>query len=62
MAWGDWGEESACEHLKALREFIVASGIGIWAEHSEQPRGWVNVYCEKCKRTYEVTLREPFED
>ena len=59
--WGKYGSAAPCEHLVSLRAFLEANGLGVWAEHSEQPAGWCNVHCKACHRTYEVTLREPWE-
>jgi len=59
--WGFFGFEPPCEHLVALRQFLESSGLGIWGEDSLHPDGWVNVLCSHCHRTYEVTLREPFD-
>lgn len=58
--WGHYGRNPPCEHLLALRAFLVANGLAVWAEHSEGPNGWVNVGCDACQRTYEVTLRAPW--
>jgi len=60
--WGQYGKEPPCEHLLELRKFLEENEIDVWSEHGEMPMGWVNVHCEKCKRTYEVTLLKPFED
>ena len=59
--WGMYGKEPACEHLLALRAYLEDQDIQIWGEKTESPTGWVGVYCHRCKRVYEVTLREPFE-
>lgn len=55
--WGRYGSEPPCEHLVALRAFLEASGLKVWAEHSEGPWGWCNVHCPHCHRTYETTLQ-----
>lgn len=60
--WGFYGNEPPCMHLTALRKWLNEMGMSIWGERTEQPAGWVNVNCVTCGRTYEVTLREPFED
>lgn len=46
-----------CEHVEALRVEMRTRRITIWSEHGEQPHGWVNVHCDLCKRTYEITMR-----
>ena len=60
--WGAYGDEPPCEHLLALRGYLEEHGLSVWGELTEQPGGWVNVGCETCGRTYEVTLREPWEE
>lgn len=60
--WGHYGKEPPCEHLLALRKHLESSGLRIWSEHGISPFGWVNVSCPHCHRTYEVTLREPWEE
>ena len=59
--WNHYGKEPPCEHLLTLHAFLESTNIGIWSEHDEQPAGWVNVQCFHCHRTYEVTLRPPWE-
>jgi len=59
--WGQWGDESACEHLLALREYLLANELSVSGEGTQNPRGWVNVHCARCNRTYEVTLQKPFK-
>lgn len=59
--WGHYADELPCKHLLDLRRFLEENQMSIWAEHSEGPQGWVNVRCEQCNRTHEITLREPFE-
>ena len=49
-----------CEHVAALRSDMRARGITIWSEHGECPQGWVNVHCEACHRTFEVTMRPTY--
>lgn len=56
--WGRYGDEPPCEHLRALREYLLSAGLRVWSEHGRTPWGWVNVSCESCCRTYETTLRE----
>lgn len=55
--WGRYGQEPPCEHLVALRNFLEASGLKVWAEHAESPWGWCNVHCSDCQRTYQTTLQ-----
>lgn len=59
--WGRYGGEPPCTHLIMLVKRMRELGVAIWSEHGVQPDGWVNVSCEQCCRTYEVTLREPWE-
>ncbi len=54
--------DETCEHVRALREHLAHEGLTVWAEHAEDPPGWVNVYCGRCKRTYETALREVAND
>jgi len=58
--WGFWGNEPPCEHMLALREFLIANWMDIWGEFTDD--GFVNVSCERCSRTYETTLRFGEED
>lgn len=54
--------ESECEHVRALRKYLAVSEIEVYSEHGEEPAGWVNVRCERCKRVYETTLRNEEEE
>lgn len=56
-SWGKYGDEEPCVHLIALREFLQANCLAVYSEHGEQPSGWVNVFCDVCRRTYETTLQ-----
>lgn len=56
--WGRYGAEPPCEHLKRLAAFLQESQLAVWSEQGEQPRGWVNVFCRQCGRTYETQLDE----
>lgn len=47
-----------CRHILDLRAYLESNGLSVWSEHGEQPSGWVNVHCEKCHRTEEITLRK----
>jgi len=58
--WGYWGNDPPCEHIIALRNFLIESGLSVYGENTESPRGWVNVNCEKCQKTYEATLQKPW--
>lgn len=49
---------SICKHIHELRMYLEAAGLSVWSEHGEQPWGWVNVHCEKCGRTEQITLRK----
>lgn len=59
--WGYFGNRPPCAHLVALRAFLEASEMAVYSEHGEDPKGWVNVVCSQCARTYETTLCEPWE-
>lgn len=56
--WGYWGIEPPCEHIRKLRGYLRANGLGIWGEDTTD--GWVNLSCETCGKTYGLTLKEPF--
>lgn len=58
--WGKWGNEPPCEHLVALRNLLFLTGMCVYSEHGE-PDLWVNVSCEKCHRTYEVSFRDDLQ-
>lgn len=58
--WGKYNGELPCLHLVALRRFLEATRLSIWSERGENPEGWVNVHCDQCDRTYEVTLAPPW--
>ena len=45
-----------CEHILELARIAKEMGISIWSEHGEQPAGWVNIFCEKCKGTCETAV------
>jgi len=45
-----------CEHVLELEAIMRHSKIDIYSEHGEEPRGWVNVHCGECDRTYEIRL------
>jgi hypothetical protein len=47
-----------CPHIQELRAYLESAGLSVWSEHGESPSGWVNVHCEKCHRTEEITLRK----
>ncbi len=59
--WGMYGDKPPCTHLLQLRDAIRKLGIEIWSERGEDPQGWVNVWCGECHRTYQTTLRPPWE-
>jgi len=59
--WGSWGDEPACEHLVALRNMLQLTGLCVYSESGE-PDLWVNVSCEHCKRTYEVSFRDDLQE
>jgi hypothetical protein len=55
-------ETRVCEHVRALKAHLTSCGLVIWGEFTEDPGGWVNVTCQACNRTYEVSLQPPEED
>jgi hypothetical protein len=59
--WGMYGDKEPCGHLLALHQFLIENEMEIYGEGTEDPSGWVNVHCERCNRTYEVTLMDPWE-
>lgn len=61
MTWAMFGKKEPCDHLLALRAFMLEHGIEAWSEQGEEPWGWLNVSCP-CPRTYETTLRAPWND
>lgn len=59
--WGYYNRNTPpCEHLVALREFLVRNRMSVWSEHGEGPWGWVNIHCGQCNRTYETVLQAPW--
>lgn len=59
--WGEFNGESPCPCLTGLRKYIEDNNLSVYSEHGEEPSGWVNVHCPNHWRTYEVTLKPPFE-
>ncbi len=54
--WGYFGNEPPCNHLIELRSFLETFGLDVYSEHGEPDR-WVNVHCQQCHKTYEVSFR-----
>ena len=50
------GSEDYCEHVLDLARYISRIGFSIWGELTEEPHGWVNVWCPMCKATYETDI------
>jgi hypothetical protein len=46
-----------CEHIAHLRHELLERGFRIWGELTE--RGWINIWCEFCQRTFEVKAIKP---
>lgn len=59
--WGMYGDKPPCEHLLALRKYLTEAKLSVYGEGTDEPEGWVNVCCAKCRRTYEVTLQKPWK-
>jgi len=55
-------ETRTCEHVKALHAYLREWQLDIYSEHGEEPQGWVNVHCRRCKKTFEISIRlqEPY--
>ena len=59
MSWGDMKcIDEGCEHVRMLRAYLKAEKLSVYSEHGENPQGWVNASCERCRGTYETLLQE----
>ena len=53
--------DDLCPHMTNLVEYLKENNLRVWAEHSVDPFGWVNVSCGYCHKAEQTdALRADF--